>query len=313
MMTKTTMILRLALLTAGLCLTVALASATAGDAPTGWRAPNGGAYWRLSEDGVIAWELADTDGRGAVDAAVYHCGDRYSRVEIDTDDNGAADRIYLFAPDGDAAGYLDTDGDGVLERPTGSLAEQRRQLHEIGRGGERFNKLLALRYQVDQQQLPAADGPAPEAYPPFPRPAGRSLTFDVNLTLIPGTPEAGFNRQENPSEVGRISLAANAGIGRAYRRLPVRVRTDPTGIDPAINGVLDATIYPVWIAQPDPETGADRTLILQLTGHLTAGSFDELFFLTEELHGNRPATVYVPVHDRAGRPAGSLLIEIFRP
>jgi len=314
-MKKTTTIFRLTLfLTAGLCLTGAIAARGAADvAPTGRQAPNGAAYWRQLDDGLVQWELADTDGNGAADVAVYRCGDRYTRVEIDTDDNGAADRIYLFKPDGSHTGYLDADGDGLLESPAGSPAEQRKILHEIGRGGERFNRLLMLRYEADRDNLAPAVGPAPGAFPPFSRSAGRPLSFDLRLTLIPGAVEPGFNRQQNPSEVGRLSLTAPAGVGRVYRRLPVRVRTDPTGVSPMTPGTLDVTVYPVWLAQIDPQTGAERTLILQITGHLTAGSFDELFFLTEELHGNRPATLYVPVHDRAGRPAGSLLVEIIRP
>jgi hypothetical protein len=67
---------------------------------------------------------------------------------------------------------------------------------------------------------------------------------------------------------------------------------------------VDVTVYPVWLAQIDPQTGAERTLILQITGHLTAGSFDELFFSPRNCMATAGDAVRGPC--TTGRAAGGL-------
>jgi hypothetical protein len=139
------------------------------------QAPNGAAYWRQLDDGLVQWELADTDGNGAADVAVYRCGDVIRGWKSTPTTTGG--RSDLSVQTGrQHTGYLDADGDGLLESPAGSPAEQRKILHEIGRGGERFNRLLMLRYEADGQSAPAV-GPAPELSALFPiggRPCLRS-------------------------------------------------------------------------------------------------------------------------------------------
>ena len=295
----------------GLCLLLT-STAMAANSVEAWRAPNGATLWRVRDAGVVRWELADVDGDGRVDIAIFHCGEKYTRVEIDTKQSGKADRVYLFNPDGTSVGYLSERGDGVLAQPAGPRDARERALHEVGRGGEIFRKALELRYRADAGQLQAVDAPAPPAWPPFARPAGAALTFNLRLTLLPAGEAVMLQRTEKPADITSLELTARPGVGRSFEEAAVRVRPDP-GNERTVPGKLTVDLYPVWTTEPTAEGGANDVLVMQLTGRLNApNAYDELFFFTTPLTGDRPATLNVPIHDRAGRPTAQLLVEIRR-
>ncbi len=297
-----------------LCLFVtAGAAAAAENGVEVWRAPDGATLWRYREAGVVRWEIADVDGDGRPDIAIFRCGERYTRVEIDTTGGPASDRIYLFNPDGTSVGYLDEHGDGVLEKPAGAKNEREQKLHEVGRGGQIFKKALDLRYRADAGLLTAVDAPAPTAWPPFARPTGVEVPLNVRLTLIPGGPTKMLERQDNPGDMASFDLKARVGEGKTFSGLNVHVRPDVADERRTIPGKLSVDLYPVWTLEPMAEGPSEKVMVLQLTGHLTApGVYDELFFFTAPLTGNRPATLNVPMHDRAGRQTSSMLIEVRR-
>lgn len=301
--------------TIGLLVVACLALAAADDGPVtqAWQAADGARYWRVSADGRTLWELADADGDGKVDVAIFPSGDRYARVEIDTDADGAADRVYLFQPDGAAAGYLDANGDGVLETPSGTRSEREATLREIGRGGKLFKKALEMRLLAGGAELRASDEPAPAAWPPFSRPAGEELSFELRLTLIPVGDAAMLQRQDDPIFLGQFVFAARAGVGRSFGARPIALRTDPSEQIAPLAGRLAVDLYPVWVTEPAADGSTAKKLILQLSGRLDAGrALDEQFFLTETLADFRPATITVPVRDFAGRVTKSLLVEVRR-
>jgi hypothetical protein len=283
-----------------LILALAATAWAAGPEHSTWRAADGAVYARGPAGAAVNWEWIDADGDGKPEVAVFRAGTRYSRVELDTNADGAADRVYLFDPDGEAEGFLDTDGDGVLNAPLGARDERQSALHEIGRGGALFKRALELRYAANQGTLPAIDLPAPALWPPFQRTAGQQLSFALNLTILPAS-----DSDAAPRDVGRFRFTAAAGAGREIKR-QVAIRLDPGSTGRPQPGVLQAQLYPVWV-----QRGDERELVVQLAGRLsTPGGLDEIFIFTESLPDKTTATLNVPIHDQAGRPAGQLLVEL---
>lgn len=292
-----------------ICLVALLWSAAplraADDGVQAWRATSGWTLWRHTAGGMPQWEIADVTGDGQVDIAIYRAGDKLARVEVDNDADGAADRIYLFDPSGQSNGYLDADGDGVLEPPPGDRGQRQAALHADGRDDEFFNRALTLRRRADAGKLTPTDVAAPEAWPAFRRGRAVPTALDVTMSLVPG----GDAPTAFPTGLGRFSFRPGSGVGGAFER-EIAVRADPTEQTPATPGRLWLMVFPVRIRSAQGDAGGE-SLMLQLVGRVSApGVIDQPFFVMTTLDPTSTATLNVPVHDRAGRRSGSLLIEV---
>jgi hypothetical protein len=293
---------------------VALAWSQTGGTTQAWRTPDGAVLWRGGERGGLAWELFDADADGAPEVAVFFAGPRYTRVEIDTNGDHVADRVHLFDPDGTATSYLDQNGDGVLETPPGSPTERRRAINEIGRGGDFFRRALEARFDADAGLLNAVNLPAPPIAPPMKRPAGPPVTLRLRLSLVPGAPAVMLQRQDDLAHLGEFVISAPTAVGIIERHAPLRIRVDPTEVNPPQNGALDLGLYPVFVLEPTAEGGQAQTVVAQITGRLRRADLSpETFFVSARLRDAGPIFAEAPVRDLAGRPAGQLAIEIIRP
>lgn len=286
-------------------LALVLAASAWAETPTqAWRAPDGATLWRGQD-----WELLDADGDGDVEAAVFFAGGQTARVELDVDNDGAADRVYLFHPEGQSTGYLDTDNDGVLEEPAGPPNKQRKQLHELGRGGALFKKALEMRFAADAGDLPQVDAPPPNIAPPLQRQPGPKVKVQLRMSLLPGAPAPMLHRDQAPAHLGDFSFSTPAGIGVVNKTMKIKIRTDPTEQTPPVDGTLSLSCYPVFVRE-NRRGETKQTLVLQVSGRLKrAGISDQTFFFTIRL-SESPSFAHVPVRDAAGRPAGQILIEI---